>query len=82
MPIATPSTTSGALTLWRVPFATVITDEASEKRPLTLRKHATSYQTEPLNARALLLARLYRRDGSPMHYPLYDPFFVEGPPRA
>ncbi len=56
MPIATPSTTSGALALWRVPFATVITDEASEKRPLTLRKHATSYQTEPLSARAILLA--------------------------
>ena len=65
MPITTPSTTSGALALWRVPFATVITDEASEKRPLTLRKHVTSYQTEPLNALALLLARLYRRDGSP-----------------
>ncbi len=63
MPIATLSTTSGALALWCVPFATVITDEASEKRPLTLRIHATSYQTEPPNARALLLARLYRRDG-------------------
>ncbi len=64
MLIATPSTTSGALALWRVPFATVITDEASEKRPLTLRKHATSYQTEPLNALAFLLARLTPSDRS------------------
>ncbi len=66
MPIATPSTTSGALGFRRDPFATVITDEASEKRPLTLRKHATSYQTEPRNAyaRAFFVGRLYRRDGS------------------
>ncbi len=64
MPIATPSTTSGALALWRVPFATVITDEASKKRPLTLRKHTTSYQTEPLTARAFLGGRLTPSDRS------------------
>ena len=82
MPVATRSATLGALTLGGVPFGAVITDETGEKRHFTLRKHIDIVSDRTPQCARAFVGRLYRRDGSPMHYALYDPFFVEGAPRA